>query len=186
MTSDPKLDAYLTQLAASHKFTLEQLAANRAGRIHPEQLARRRRSGIRWVIVLIVLSVLVGVAGVAGAIMAYDLPMPPSGVDRAGFFQLTGGGLVVAAALLIAALVKGMNVRRMLGRSDVSMVEGPLHKSHLGGSGGDVHAYHIGNRKFDFIPRDAWHLVTNGMQYRVYFRDKELLSLEPSGRPGSR
>ena len=105
MTSDPKLDAYLTQLAASHKFTLEQLAANRAGRIHPEQLARRRRSGIRWVIVLIVLSVLVGVAGVAGAIMAYDLPPPPSGVDRTGFFQLAGGGLVVAAALLIAARV---------------------------------------------------------------------------------
>ena len=112
--------------------------------------------------------------------MNYGFPPPPAGVDRTDFFNLAGLGLVVAAALLIAALVKGMKVRRMIGRSDVSVVEGRLQKARrLDGSSRDIYTYHIGNQTFDYIPSKAWHAVTHGIRYRVYFRDKDLLSIEP-------
>jgi len=179
MTPDPKLLAYLEQLAATHRFTLEQLAANREGRIHPEQLARHRRSGMRWIVTLVVFAVLVGAAGVIGAVEIYGFPPPSDRVDRNGFFALAGGGLLLAVGFVVGAVVVALKIRRMTGQS-AGVVAGPVQKIDVSGPGGNTYSYVVSNRRFEFIPHDGWVLVTQGMRYRAYFMGNRLLSIEPA------
>lgn len=177
------LHAYLEQLGRSHAFTWEELAANRALRIHPAQLARGRRSGIGAGVVLVVLALLALGGGLGGAALLYaDLRPPISRVDMNGVVALAAAGIVVGAGLGIGAIATFVGVgrrRRVFERGQAFTVEGPIQKIHIRrGRGGDTYRYRIGAQTFD-VSREAWHLVTHGARYRAYFVLEDLLSLEP-------
>jgi hypothetical protein len=176
---DPRL-AYLSDLGMTHGFSLDELEQNRAGRVHPAQAARRKRSGIGCGVVLLLLGLLFAAGGIGGALFLYeDYSKAVSDTDMNGLYALGGAGAVLGAALLLSAIV--MFVRRgssVKGR--VLVAEGPLQKVHIDGRGGmpSQWRYQLGGASFG-VSQKAWDLTTHGAWYRAYHLDGDLLSIEP-------
>jgi hypothetical protein len=178
--ADPRL-AYLADLGATHGFSLEELEQNRAGRVHPAQAARRKRSGIGCGSVLLLFGLLFATGGVGGALFLYDdYSKPVSDTDMNGLYALGGAGAVLGGALLLAAIV--MFVRRggSGAKGQVRVAEGPLQKVHIDGRGGmpSQWRYQLGGASFT-VSQKAWNLITHGAWYRAYHLDGDLLSIEP-------
>lgn len=172
------LQAYLEQLGNGHGFTVQQLAANRAGQIHPEQRAGLR-SGVGGV-VSIVLALVSLAGGVGGAMLLYvDFRKPIDRLDMNGIYLLATAGVVLAvlfSALSTVMFIKAARRRRAY-RGQPTVVEGAVQKVQIRGQI-EVFSYNIGKHSF-FAPRKGWELVTHGARYRVYCVAGDLLSIEP-------
>lgn len=184
MTPRSQLEIYLDQLAGTHHFTLEQLAENRAGRLHPVQLARRRSSGFGAGIGCLVFAVLVLVGSVGGALALYDdFRKPISRVDMNGLYLLGGGGTVVALVMFVAAffMFRGVKQRRaVFDRGQVHTLQGQLQKIHIRrGRNPDSFLYELEGHRFN-VDREGWDMVTQGMRYKIYYLERDLLSIEPA------
>lgn len=183
-TRGADLQDYLLQLGRAYGFTLDQLEANRAGLIHPAQLARGRASGVARGAMLLILAIAALSGGAAGASALHDELRPPiSQVDMNGVYALVAAGVLVAITLGAAALATLLGVRQRRGiyaRGELCVVEGPAHKIHIHrrGGAGDTRLCRVGDRTFP-TQRSAWDLITQGAQYRAYFAGSDLLSIEP-------
>ncbi len=177
-------EAYVRQLGEGHGFSLEQLTANREGRIHPLQIERGSRSGMGGAVFAVVLAVLFAAGGVGGALLLYaDYGKPISAVDMNGLYALGGGGVFLCFLFLGGALLgfrKVAHRRRVYGAGPASVAEGPLHKVYIEGRGGipSQWRYVIGGVSFQ-VSRRAWELTTHGARYRAYHAAGDLLSIEP-------
>jgi hypothetical protein len=182
--ADPR-EAYLSQLAAAHGFSLEELAQNRLGRLHPAQAARGRGAGIGRGVALLLLGALVAAGAVGGALLLYeDYSKPVSDTDMNGLYALGGGGVLLGALLALGALLTFHGVsrrRRAFAQSPPLVAEGPLRKIHIDGRGGmpSQWRYEIGGVSF-VVSRRAWELLTPGARYRAYHLAGDLLSIEPA------
>jgi hypothetical protein len=180
---DPR-QAYLQDLGATHGFTLEQLAMNRQGQVHPAQVSRGRSSGVGGSVFAIVLGVLFAAGGVGGAFLLYDdYQKPISDVDMNGIYALGGGGIVLGLVFVVGALLGLSKVsarRKQYARGPVLVAEGPLNKVHIQGRGGmpSQWRYSIGGVTFMVLPK-AFDQTTHGARYRAYHVAGDLLSLEP-------
>jgi hypothetical protein len=180
---DPNLQRYLEQLGASHDFTLEQLMSNRAGQVHPAQVARGWSRDVGFGVFFCFVALLVLAGGVGGALLLYDDMRPPiSRVDMNGVYALAAAGVVLGGLIFWAALGTFASVgrRRAAYRRGVcQMVEGPVQKVRIQQRrAADRFGYQIDNQRL-YAPNAGWQMVTAGARYRIYFIGDELLSLEP-------
>lgn len=175
--------ATVEQLAAAHGFTLEELALNRAGKLHPKQVVRGGNVGRGWIVFFLFLAVLALVAGGGGAAVFYDsLRKPPDRVDLNGVYALAGAGVFFALCFTAVALFEVRAVSRRRAAYAVGLanaVEGAVQKvviqqrrQH------DMYRYRIDGRDFA-APEAGWKLLEPGLRYRVYSVAGDLLSLEP-------
>lgn len=180
---DPRLHAYLAQLAEAHGFTLEQLAANRGRHIHPAQARKGKAEGTGIAVFFVVLSVLLLAGGIGGAALLYDDLRPPiSQVDMNAVYAIAAGGVLLSGGALAGAIALFRRARRRTqiyeGRQ-LEVLEGPIHKTHIWGGGVNQYVYDISGHRF-YVMEKAWQLVTHGARYRVYTCAGDLLSLEPA------
>lgn len=175
---------YLEQLGRAHGFTLDELRANRAGALHPAQLARGLRAGKVGVTTLVVLGVLALCGGLGGAYAFHDsLGATPSDTDLNGVYAIAGAGVAFAFAFLFGAWKSRSRQRTRqaaFARQRVDVLEGPVQKTHIRGRRGIQDRYYlrVGHRSFEtFEP--LWELLTQGATYRLHCVHDQLLSLEP-------
>lgn len=186
MHPHPAVPVPVEQLARAHGFSLEALAANRAGQIHPSQHKRGKKKGVGCAVVFFILSLLLFVGGIGGAIFLYsDLREPISQVDMNGVYALAGGGVVLSLCAFGAAIATVIGVVRRRGayqQGALRVAAGPIAKICIRGSRGvpDTYGYDIGGHSFRFVPREGWELVQHGMQYRVYAVAGDLIAIEPA------
>lgn len=187
MTPRSQLDIYLEQLTQTHGFTLEQLAANRAGQIHPTQLARNRSAGRGGGIGCLVFAFILLVGAGGGALALYDDfsrhgSQPVGRVDMNGIYMLAGGGTLLSllsVAFAFSAFASVKRRRALYDAGKVVVLQGPMQKIHVRRSkGGDSFLYELQGRRFS-ARREGWLAVTQGMTYRLYTVGEDLLSLEP-------
>ncbi|MEZ4219444.1 MAG: hypothetical protein R3B13_00855 [Polyangiaceae bacterium] len=174
----------LEQLARAHGFSLEALAANRAGQIHQSQTSRGKAKGVGCAIFFFVLSFLFAIGGVGGAVFFYsELHEPISRVDMNGVYAIAGGGLLLGLFAFLAAVASVVSIlrrRKLYERNALEVFEGPISKTVIRQSGvADEYAYDVGGRRFRFLPQQGWDLVQHGMRYRVYAVRDDLLAIEP-------
>jgi hypothetical protein len=161
------LAALQAALAEGNRFTMEELAANREGRLTGRQ-ARRLLALLPIVVPFGLLFVAVGV-----------------GMLRAWKFQ--GLLQVFSIAFALAFLAGGvmplmLGLRRLLdalARRVVS-VDGAV-KAELDSSGdSSTYSYRVGTMKFQVRPR-AYPALVSGMAYRIYYTplSRTLVSIEP-------
>lgn len=188
--ADEAHGAHVDALARTFGFSLAALAANRQGRIHPEQLAWARGAGRAGARTLFVLAALALVGGLGGAALFYqDLGPSPSRVDVNATLAIAGAGVLVAlgfaawgralarrAALRLERFVQGVAER----------AEGPIEKRHVRGgrNAPDSYAFRVGDRWFG-VRRSHFDALTEGVRHRVYFAGEQLLSIEPAPREKS-
>ena len=187
MTPRSQLDIYLDQLAKTHGFTLEQLAANRAGQIHPTQLAGNRSAGRGGGIGCLVFALCLLLGALGGALALYDDfshhgARPVGRVDMNGIRMLGGGGTLlslVSVAFALSAFASVKRRRALYDAGKIVVLLGPMQKIHVRGSKtGDRFLYELQGRRFS-ARREGWQAVTQGMRYRLYTVGEDLLSLEP-------
>jgi len=171
-------DDDVSVLSRAFGFTPEHLAANRQGRLHPEQRARvARREGGETVGFLIVGALFV-VAGVAGGIYNYKYSI----YATFGHFAFPAAlGLVLAGACGAGFFwSRGKRHARIevLDTGAPQLVEGPVRPWERRGHGMQpLVGFTIGEKTFNSTP--TWNaLLTPGAYYRVYFVQDVLLSIE--------
>jgi hypothetical protein len=183
MMPPPNLQAYLDQLGRAHGFDREQLAMNRAGRVHPSQAARGKRSGIGCGVFLVLLALLVLAGGTGGAAALYsDLREPISRVDMNGVYALAAAGVLLSLVFAAIAVSQFLSVGRRRGQyatGGCGLAEGPLFKTRVRHSRNpDTYHVEVGGLRFT-VGQALFDLVTQGARYRVYHVAGDLLSLEP-------
>lgn len=180
----PPLDP---DFARKHGFTLEELALNRAGKIHPDQAARLQNTGRGGGIGCLIFAILVFLGSVGGAVALYDdfshhFRDPVQGVDLNGLKLLAGGGTLLSLLIFAVALSSFRDVKKQRALFDagqVAVVEGTIERLQVRQRRvGDFFYYVIGGQRFA-VSREAWDLVDHGRRYRLYVVSGMLLSLEP-------
>jgi hypothetical protein len=182
----------LQQLGSSHAFTAAHLEANRAGRIHADQIHRGVARGmidVRFGTGMLVLgAILIGV-GLATAVFpnaiknqdfTFELPKKPAAALMVGAFL---GGLagVLPLALGFVARKHGLQVVRLHRLGQAAVAVGPLKKlERRSRRGGSTYYYVIGNLRL-WVVSGGWKTMTGGPPYRVYYVPGrfEVLSIEP-------
>lgn len=175
------LAQYLEQLGRAHGFTKEELEANRAGVIHPSQLARSQRGAVRGPVLwsLFVAAILLG--GLGGAYAFVDGSSSPlSRVDRNALIAIlgaTGLGGVLFAWAGISSVRRAARHREAFRTGAVTVVEGLVAK---GGVRGNASTFwlDLGGKRF-FVGRHTWQLVTHGATYRGYVIAGQMVTFEP-------
>lgn len=175
------LEQYLDQLGRAHGFTKEELEANRAGVIHPSQLARARRGSVSGPVfwALFVTAILVG--GLGGAWAFVDGSSAPlSRVDRNALIAIllaTALGATTFAAIGVTSVRRSARRREAFRTGAVTVVEGLVAK---GGVRGNASTFwlDLGGKRF-FVGRHTWQLVTHGATYRGYVIAGQMVTFEP-------
>lgn len=182
-----ELEAYLQQLSKAQGFTLEQLEANRAGQVHPSQLAASK--GVAGPVAALVFAVASLGGGATGAVLYYeDASKPLERLDRNALVLIIGATVVVTA-FFVGVFVNSLRARRRrveaYARGAVTVVTTQVAKQAVrGGRGGpSTWLLHFGEHRFH-VSEATWELVTHGATYRAFLVDGRLLSFEPvpSGR----
>ena len=182
------------QIAAAHGFTLEELEANRAGRIHARQVeagARRGRVDVRfgWIMLVLALALLI-----AGAALAFfpralkDLDFTFALPDKRGTVVATTlMGLTLAMlpfAFGVLALRHGRKVVAAYAAGRAERIEGPLQKGIVRGRRLPARPfYSIGQTSLWPMNNRGFEMLAVGAVHRAYYinvaRRNELLSIEP-------
>lgn len=174
--------ASLEPYTAAHGFTLEELADNRAGKLHPRQVQRHSNAGFGCAVFFIVLAVLVLAGGLGGAAFFYDsLRKPVDRVDMNGVYVLAAAGVFFSLCFVAATIAqfRGVARQRAAYLGAPSVVEGRVAKVVIQQRRmHDRFAYRIEGLEFD-VPEAGWKLSENGGRYRVFFVGRDLLSIEP-------
>lgn len=175
------LDQYLDQLGRAHGFTKDELEANRAGVLHPAQLARSQRGSLAGPVFWVVFVALVLVGGLGGAwVFVDDSGSSLSRVDRNALIAIlvaTAGGTLGFSALGLRSVRSAAQRRAAFRAAPVTVLEGAVSKGHVYGTG-QAFWFDLGGRRF-FLSHDAWELVTHGATYRCYLVAGQLMTFEP-------
>lgn len=192
MTGWPANQPALLALGTMHGFTLDHLAANRAGRLHPEQIAAGVKAGrgdVRFGVVMFVIGALLFFAGLATAVfpravkdLDFRFAMPTT--MNPVFVGMFLGLLVGAVPCLLGVLASrhGRGVVAAYGRGKAAVVIGPLQRLRIGSRHGSGCCYYVvGNLRLA-VARSAWRTMPDGGVYRVHYEPDTLrvLSLEPA------
>lgn len=174
---------HLEQLGRAFGLTLEELAANQRGELHPAQRARVRRQGLAALVVLLLLAGAALGGGLIGAdALRASLGTQPSQSDLNAVTLIRWAGVLLALALCAgAASVSARRRKRTaaLAAGRIEVLEGPLDKRHISGRGiPDRHIVRVRDHSFD-VPRALSDLLTQGATYRLYFVADQLLSFAP-------
>jgi hypothetical protein len=176
------LERYLAQVGEAHGFTLEELDANRQGKVHQRQLASA--TGVGGVLAASVLTLLAAGGGSIGAFLYYDDARKPlARLDRNALVGIVGVTALVTLFFLWVFVSAERGRRRRLAafsRGVVEVVVAPAVKSGVQGRGGAASSWFLtfGDQRFSVL-RDRWDLVTHGATYRAYTLEGRLLSFEP-------
>jgi len=182
----------LDALASAHGFTREQLEHNRAGRIHPQQMASGVSLGQSDVLgggLSLGLGLILLVAGVAlpwfpRALIDQDFTFAvPAKLGAAIIAGLMIGGVVGAYPLMFGAMAwrHGQRIVSCYSAGIAGHAEGPLEKVRAHERGmGSSYFYVVGRRRL-WVTRSAWESAHAGQNHRVFFVPgcNRLLSLEP-------
>ena len=177
-----------TEFARLHGFTLEELATNRAGKIHPDQAVRLRSTGRGGGIGCLVFSILVflGTTGGAAALyydFSHHLREEVGRTDLNGLKLLAGGGTLLALLIFGVAMSTFRDVKKQRALFDagqVAVVEGIIERLHVRQRRvGDFYYYVLGGQRFS-VSHEAWQLVDGRSRYRVYVVSGMMVSLEPA------
>lgn len=174
------LGQYLDQLGRAHGFTNEELEANRAGVVHPAQLARSQRGSLRGPVFWVVFVALVLGGGLVGAWVFVEDSSPLSRVDRNALIAIllaTAVGTLGFSALGLRSVRSAARQRAAFRAAPVTVLEGQVSKGHVYGNG-RAFWFDLGGRRF-FLGNDAWELVTHGATYRCYVIAGQLMTFEP-------
>ncbi len=183
MMPAPNLQAYVDQLGRAHGFGREHLAMNRAGRLHPSQTSRGRRSGIGCAVFLVLLAILTILGGTGGAAFFYStLREPVERVDMNAVYAMAGAGVLLSLVFAALAVFQFLSVgkrRRQYDGGGCALAEGPASKTRVRHSRSpDTFHIEVGGHSFT-VGAALFDLVTHGAGYRVYHLAGDLLSLEP-------
>lgn len=168
-------------LAKAHGFSTEELDANRAGSLHPNQLARTR--SLAGFLVPMVIGDVFLIGGLAGAFFFHDSLTPPvSRVDENATYAIAGAGVVMAVVFILIA-ISGLNRRKAriaATERGLEVIEGAAVTRAIDGSRGVQGTYTlaVGGRSF-VVTKSTLELVTHGSLYRLYVVGDQLLTLEP-------
>jgi len=164
----------LTALAQANNFNLGTLAANRTGRLAPEQAALLRRRARR--------KLLFGLIVMGGALLFAAIVVSAEGVGSLGQIALFSGIIALAACQLIVAGARTLSDARS---GTVAVLEGVVTKSRgvdtdESGNSTITYYYEVGRQKFRVSPA-AYLALPAGTICRLYHAPggKELLSIEP-------
>ena len=169
----------LTILAQANNFSLGALAANRAGRLAPEQASLLRRRASR--------KLLFGLIVMGGALLFAAVVVNAEGMRSLGQIALFSGIIALAACQLIVAGARTLNDARS---GAVAVLEGVVTKNRgvdTGESGNSTITcyYQVGHQNFQVSPA-AYAALPSGTVCRLYHAPggKELLSIEPLAMNG--
>jgi hypothetical protein len=160
----PSQAALLAALAQALRFSAEDLALNRQGRISEAQ----RRRLIGWTAFLIVFGLVLCVAAPAILIVMFSSWQATCPV----LICVLIGGVVLYGAHLS---------RRDMASGAVAVLRGPVQRTKWSdGEGGTSYYYAIGTMRFS-VRRAAFDALIPGLPYAVYYspRSHKLLSIEP-------
>jgi len=177
--------ANLHQLAAAHGFTLEALAMNRAGQIHPAQQKEGTKKGVGGAIFIFSMAFVFLAGGLGGAAFFYDtLRAPVSSTDMNAVYAIAGGGVLLSLGAVAGGIVRLRNIgnrRQALQAGALQVLEGPITKIVLRGNHGIMEwIYEVNGHRFRFMPKAGWDAILP-IRYRVYCVAGEIVSLEPIG-----
>lgn len=184
MNQVPSLEEQLKVLAREAEFTLEELEANRAGKMLPAQVARHR-PGAGGFIFFLLLGLFGLAGGVGGALFFYDsLRKPVDRVDMNGVYALAIGGLVIGLGFIAFAVSVhsgSRSTRTELDRGDCFFwdIEFAFTREDL--TFKDYFYVRRGDQQLQ-IPRNVARKMRPGARYRVYIAAGRLISLEPRER----
>jgi len=181
----------LHTLAAHHRFTPEQLEANRAGRLHPKQQEEGIALGktdVKFGGVMLGIGQLALLAGLALPFFPRalkDVDFTPAWPEKLGVALFVGlflGGLVgsVPLALGFVSFRHGRRVVQAHERGTVASVQGPLQKLVVTRSRtGSSYFFVIQNVRLA-VSRGAWEATHDGDYHAYYVPGPfRLLSIEP-------
>ena len=174
------LDQYLDQLGRAHGFTKDELEANRAGVVHPAQLARSQRGSLAGPAFWVVFVALVLGGGLGGAWVFVEDSSPLSRVDRNALIAIlvaTAVGTLGFSALGLRSVRSAASRRAAFRAAPVTVLEGPVSKGHVSGSA-RLFWFDLQGKRF-FLSNDTWELVTHGATYRCYLVAGQLMTFEP-------
>ncbi|MFT3711230.1 MAG: hypothetical protein QM817_26670 [Archangium sp.] len=169
------------QLLREADFTLEDLEANRRGKLTMQQLSKHRPGNGGFVFMLFV-SMLLFVGGVGGAAVFYDsLRKPVERVDMNGVYALAAGGLLFGfAALGIAiSILRSARTKRAVIDTGVCIfwdIDFAFTREQL--TFKDYFYIRRGEEQLS-IWRNLARVMKPGGRYRVYIAGGGLVSLEP-------
>jgi hypothetical protein len=170
----PRADL-LTTLARAHNFSHAALAANRAGRLAPEQIAALRRRALG--------SLLLGASIVGGALLFAVAVGMVEGRQILGQMLLFSGIIALAGSRTLALGFKRLSDARS---GTVLALEGAVDKRSgmdADGAGNTtlMHYFQIGQEAFR-VSAAAYRALPAGATCRLYYSPagKELLSIEPA------
>ena len=176
-----ELEKYLDQLGRAGGFTRAELEANRAGLVHPAQLARSQRGAISGPLFWCVFVAAILVGGLGGAYAFVDgSGSPLSRVDRNALIAILGATAVATLLFTWAGIssVRGAARRREAFRtSPVTVIEGVVSKGNARGQG-STYWLDLGGKRF-FVSGRTWELVTHGATYRGYLIAGLMVTFEP-------
>ncbi len=149
------------------KFTPDDLAANREGRIAPAQATRFRSSAIQTgLLAAVFLAILVG-----AAVLAVTFPSA---------WYLAAFGMWFLICLFVLPSMIHYSIDRLRESHDqVAMVQGPGEKTFRSRRAAVIKSYLINDQRFD-VSGHAYNAMVDGEMYRVYYtpRTKTILSIE--------
>jgi hypothetical protein len=178
MVSEPSAVDLATTLAQAHSFSLAALAANRAGKLAPEQAAALRRRALR--------RLLLGLTTVGGALLLAVAVGVAEGARIFAQMLLFCGIIALCGGRVIAMGVRALQDAR---GGAVAALEGSVTKSRSvdtdeAGNSTMMYYYHVGRQKFR-VTSAAYMALPSGAICRLYYSPgvRELLSIEPVAAP---
>jgi hypothetical protein len=183
MTPLPPPDVW----ARAHGFSLEELAANRGGQIHPTQLARyteEARGAGRVMLILAALAVLVGLAlGLYTFSNLFQDHALEGRLDTVLLCPALGLGAGLVAAFFGFTMRRFQQTRLRLAREGKVVVsEGALRKFSTSRQHGGVTQWYQVNGVSAPVSQQGYSLACEGARHRLYTlpgEQPELLSIEP-------
>lgn len=183
MSQPSPTDTKTLALARSHHFRFEALAANRAGRLTPEQIRDVRRQFRNATVLAVVLGLGGLVIGSWMKIAPRSFPLPDQNII--GPITDSTMALLVGGFFLLIAII-GNFVRPIgaeLAKGRVEQVEGLIRvqRSESGGEASvSAYAYHINGLTFQVTTAGA-QLIDSTQRYRLYYlpRNRVLVNIEP-------
>lgn len=160
-------------------FTAEHLAANRAGRLHPDQQkagSSLGRSDVRFGTVMLVIGVLLVDAALAlqffpRALKDADFTFHfPEKLGVALFVGMFLGGILGGLPLVLggAALAHGRRVMKAHEPGTCAVVEGPLQLLERRRKGVSSYFFIVGNQQLR-ADRKLWESMRGGTRVRAYY-----------------
>ncbi|MBL8912267.1 MAG: hypothetical protein JNM17_16370 [Archangium sp.] len=177
----PHLDAQLAVLSKEAYFTLDELAVNRTGKLHPDQIGRDQ-PGNGAVAFWVVLALLILGGGNAGALLFYDsLRKPVDRVDMNGVYAIAIGSTILGLGCIAFAISTLRSVRASrkvyeLGLCvtwDITFDFSPQEVTFK-----DYFYIRKGDEQL-LIPKRIAKVMRHSVRYRVYIGNGRLISLEP-------